>query len=77
VLGYRWVVVDVVLNGTARTLPRLPGADRDGNREGKGEGEGGMGEWGRGERRGRSGGTGQWGVEREARHGREDGALGC
>jgi len=32
--------VDVVLNGTARTLPRLPGADRDGNREGKVEGEG-------------------------------------
>jgi len=32
VLGYRWVVVDVVLNG--------PRADRDGNREGKGDGEG-------------------------------------
>jgi hypothetical protein len=32
--------VDMVLNGTARTLPRLPGADRDDNREGKGEGEG-------------------------------------
>ena len=32
--------MDVVLNGTARTLPRLPGADRDSNREGKGEGEG-------------------------------------
>ena len=32
--------MDVVLNGTARTLPRLPRADGDGNREGKGEGEG-------------------------------------